>query len=75
MHVLDGNVPEVDNYSPTDIEANLSTEVALTILDVLGLFVQNHKVRLATMLLLFQSKKMHKIYVWGGKWNANSICQ
>uniref|UniRef100_A0A8C2JCN6 Dedicator of cytokinesis 10 n=1 Tax=Cyprinus carpio TaxID=7962 RepID=A0A8C2JCN6_CYPCA len=28
---------------PTDIEANLSTEVALTVLDVLDLFVHHHK--------------------------------
>lgn len=48
LHMMeaDGNVPEGDNCSPTDIEANLSTEVALTILDVLGLFVQHHKKQL-----------------------------
>lgn len=40
----DGNIPEGDTLSPTDIEANLSTEVALTVLDVLGLFVHHHKV-------------------------------
>ena len=40
----DGNIPEGDTLSPTDIEANLSTEVSLTVLDVLGLFVQHHKV-------------------------------
>lgn len=46
MHVCvtDGNTPESDTFSPTDIEANLSTEVALTVLDVLGLFVHHHKV-------------------------------
>ncbi|XP_056612154.1 dedicator of cytokinesis protein 10 isoform X2 [Triplophysa dalaica] len=45
LHLMeaDGNPPEAENFSPTDIEANLSTEVALTILDVLGLFVQHHK--------------------------------
>uniref|UniRef100_A0AAY5L4U1 Dedicator of cytokinesis 10 n=1 Tax=Esox lucius TaxID=8010 RepID=A0AAY5L4U1_ESOLU len=41
-----GNIPEGDHLSPTDIEANLSTEVALTVLDVLGLFVQHHKKQL-----------------------------
>uniref|UniRef100_A0A8C5ABG6 Dedicator of cytokinesis 10 n=1 Tax=Gadus morhua TaxID=8049 RepID=A0A8C5ABG6_GADMO len=35
-----------DTLSPTDIEANLSTEVSLTVLDVLGLFVQHHKKQL-----------------------------
>uniref|UniRef100_A0A4W5LG49 Dedicator of cytokinesis 10 n=1 Tax=Hucho hucho TaxID=62062 RepID=A0A4W5LG49_9TELE len=42
----DGNIPEGDHLSPTDIEANLSTEVALIVLDVLGLFVQHHKKQL-----------------------------
>uniref|UniRef100_A0A4W5LFS5 Dedicator of cytokinesis 10 n=1 Tax=Hucho hucho TaxID=62062 RepID=A0A4W5LFS5_9TELE len=37
---------EGDHLSPTDIEANLSTEVALIVLDVLGLFVQHHKKQL-----------------------------
>ncbi|XP_051965596.1 dedicator of cytokinesis protein 10 isoform X3 [Xyrauchen texanus] len=48
LHMMetDGNVPEGENVSPTDIEANLSTEVALTVLDVLGLFVQHHKKQL-----------------------------
>uniref|UniRef100_A0A8C2JD67 Dedicator of cytokinesis 10 n=1 Tax=Cyprinus carpio TaxID=7962 RepID=A0A8C2JD67_CYPCA len=32
-----------ESVSPTDIEANLSTEVALTVLDVLDLFVHHHK--------------------------------
>lgn len=41
---LDGNAPEGENVNPTDIEANLSTEVALTVLDVLDLFVHHHKV-------------------------------
>ncbi|XP_059930242.1 dedicator of cytokinesis protein 10 isoform X7 [Gadus macrocephalus] len=41
-----GNIPEGDTLSPTDIEANLSTEVSLTVLDVLGLFVQHHKKQL-----------------------------
>lgn len=41
---LDGTIQEVDSLSPTDIEANLSTEVALTVLDVLELFVHHHKV-------------------------------
>lgn len=40
----DGNTQEGENLSPTDIEANLSTEVALTVLDVLELFVHHHKV-------------------------------
>ncbi|KAG7268881.1 hypothetical protein CRUP_032988, partial [Coryphaenoides rupestris] len=43
MMETDGNIPEGDTLSPTDIEANLSTEVSLTVLDVLGLFVQHHK--------------------------------
>uniref|UniRef100_A0A3P8YJA4 Dedicator of cytokinesis 10 n=1 Tax=Esox lucius TaxID=8010 RepID=A0A3P8YJA4_ESOLU len=46
MMETDGNIPEGDHLSPTDIEANLSTEVALTVLDVLGLFVQHHKKQL-----------------------------
>lgn len=41
---LDGNIQDGDTLSPTDIEANLSTEVALTVLDVLELFVHHHKV-------------------------------
>lgn len=41
---LDGTILEADSLSPTDIEANLSTEVALTVLDVLELFVHHHKV-------------------------------
>lgn len=40
----DGNIQDGDTLSPTDIEANLSTEVALTVLDVLELFVYHHKV-------------------------------
>lgn len=40
----DGNAQDGENLSPTDIEANLSTEVALTVLDVLELFVHHHKV-------------------------------
>uniref|UniRef100_A0A673ATT3 Dedicator of cytokinesis 10 n=1 Tax=Sphaeramia orbicularis TaxID=375764 RepID=A0A673ATT3_9TELE len=35
-----------NTLSPTDIEANLSTEVALTVLDVLELFVHHHKKQL-----------------------------
>ncbi|KAL1260136.1 hypothetical protein QQF64_007963, partial [Cirrhinus molitorella] len=48
LHMMDtdGNVSEGENISPTDIEANLSTEVALTVLDVLDLFVHHHKKRL-----------------------------
>ncbi|XP_066511490.1 dedicator of cytokinesis protein 10-like isoform X2 [Hoplias malabaricus] len=46
MMETDGNTPESDTFSPTDIEANLSTEVALTVLDVLGLFVHHHKKQL-----------------------------
>uniref|UniRef100_A0AAR2J6L6 Dedicator of cytokinesis 10 n=1 Tax=Pygocentrus nattereri TaxID=42514 RepID=A0AAR2J6L6_PYGNA len=47
MMETDGNAPENDStFSPTDIEANLSTEVALTVLDVLELFVHHHKKQL-----------------------------
>ncbi|XP_017351321.1 dedicator of cytokinesis protein 10 isoform X4 [Ictalurus punctatus] len=46
MMETDGNSAENDNFNPTDIEANLSTEVSLTVLDVLGLFVQHHKKQL-----------------------------
>ncbi|KAL6467684.1 hypothetical protein MHYP_G00233610 [Metynnis hypsauchen] len=47
MMETDGNTPENDStFSPTDIEANLSTEVALTVLDVLELFVHHHKKQL-----------------------------
>uniref|UniRef100_A0A8C1D5C2 Dedicator of cytokinesis 10 n=1 Tax=Cyprinus carpio carpio TaxID=630221 RepID=A0A8C1D5C2_CYPCA len=38
-----GNASEGESVSPTDIEANLSTEVSLTVLDVLDLFVHHHK--------------------------------
>uniref|UniRef100_A0A673AVC9 Dedicator of cytokinesis 10 n=1 Tax=Sphaeramia orbicularis TaxID=375764 RepID=A0A673AVC9_9TELE len=41
-----GNIQDGDTLSPTDIEANLSTEVALTVLDVLELFVHHHKKQL-----------------------------
>ncbi|KAI1893735.1 hypothetical protein AGOR_G00126740 [Albula goreensis] len=41
-----GSMTEGEMLSPTDIEANLSTEVALTVLDILGLFVQHHKKQL-----------------------------
>ncbi|XP_061734547.1 dedicator of cytokinesis protein 10 isoform X7 [Nerophis ophidion] len=43
MMESDGNIQDGDNLSPTDVEANLSTEVALTVLDVLELFVHHHK--------------------------------
>ncbi|KAJ3589971.1 hypothetical protein NHX12_007928, partial [Muraenolepis orangiensis] len=38
--------PKLLQMMETDIEANLSTEVSLTVLDVLGLFVQHHKKQL-----------------------------
>uniref|UniRef100_A0A672I3A0 Dedicator of cytokinesis 10 n=1 Tax=Salarias fasciatus TaxID=181472 RepID=A0A672I3A0_SALFA len=41
-----GSVQDGDTLSPTDIEANLSTEVSLTVLDVLELFVHHHKKQL-----------------------------
>ncbi|KAJ8256276.1 hypothetical protein COCON_G00184280 [Conger conger] len=41
-----GSMVDGDTQNPTDIEANLSTEVGLTVLDILGLFVQNHKKQL-----------------------------
>lgn len=44
LFFLDGTIQDGDSLSPTDIEANLSTEVALTVLDVLELFVHHHKV-------------------------------
>ncbi|XP_058274449.1 dedicator of cytokinesis protein 10 isoform X2 [Hemibagrus wyckioides] len=46
MMETDGNSAENDNFNPTDVEANLSTEVSLTVLDVLELFVQHHKKQL-----------------------------
>ncbi|CAF97479.1 unnamed protein product, partial [Tetraodon nigroviridis] len=46
MMETDGTIQDGDNLSPTDIEANLSTEVALTVLDVLELFVHHHKKQL-----------------------------
>lgn len=49
--VLDGNSSENDNFNPTDVEANLSTEVSLTVLDVLELFVQHHKVSRRSCIL------------------------
>uniref|UniRef100_A0A669D656 Dedicator of cytokinesis 10 n=1 Tax=Oreochromis niloticus TaxID=8128 RepID=A0A669D656_ORENI len=39
-------VTDGDTLSPTDVEANMSTEVALTVLDVLELFVQHQKKQL-----------------------------
>uniref|UniRef100_A0A4W6ED68 Dedicator of cytokinesis 10 n=1 Tax=Lates calcarifer TaxID=8187 RepID=A0A4W6ED68_LATCA len=41
-----GSIQDGDTLSPTDIEANLSTEVSLTVLDVLELFVLHHKKQL-----------------------------
>ncbi|XP_018588078.1 dedicator of cytokinesis protein 10 isoform X3 [Scleropages formosus] len=41
-----GTAGDGDVVSPTDMEANLSTEVGLTILDILGLFVQHHRKQL-----------------------------
>uniref|UniRef100_A0A671WDV6 Dedicator of cytokinesis 10 n=1 Tax=Sparus aurata TaxID=8175 RepID=A0A671WDV6_SPAAU len=51
LHIMktiseDGNIQDGDTLSPTDIEANLSTEVSLTVLDVLELFVHHHKKQL-----------------------------
>ncbi|XP_052471934.1 dedicator of cytokinesis protein 10 isoform X1 [Carassius gibelio] len=43
METTNGNASEGENVSPTDIEANLSTEVSLTVLDILDLFVHHHK--------------------------------
>nr|XP_015216476.1 PREDICTED: dedicator of cytokinesis protein 10 isoform X3 [Lepisosteus oculatus] len=40
------NVAETDSINPTDIEANVATEVCLTVLDILGLFTQHHKKQL-----------------------------
>ncbi|XP_028319598.1 dedicator of cytokinesis protein 10 isoform X8 [Gouania willdenowi] len=42
----DGPIHDGDSLTPTDIEANLSTEVSLTVLDVLELFVHHHKKQL-----------------------------
>lgn len=55
----DGNIQDGDTLSPTDIEANLSTEVSLTVLDVLELFVHHHKVHIMTLhsVCLFKFKK------------------
>ncbi|RXM28574.1 Dedicator of cytokinesis protein 10 [Acipenser ruthenus] len=41
-----GNVAETDTLNPTDMEANVATEVCLTVLDILGLFTQHHKKQL-----------------------------
>uniref|UniRef100_A0A1A8G084 Dedicator of cytokinesis 10 n=1 Tax=Nothobranchius korthausae TaxID=1143690 RepID=A0A1A8G084_9TELE len=46
MMETDGSIQDGDTLSPTDVEANLSTEVALTVLDVLELFVHHHKKQL-----------------------------
>ncbi|XP_048121267.1 dedicator of cytokinesis protein 10 isoform X9 [Alosa alosa] len=46
LQMMESDIPEGDVLTPMDIEANLSTEVALTVLDVLGLFVQHHKKQL-----------------------------
>lgn len=45
LFCADGNVAETDTLNPTDMEANVATEVCLTVLDILGLFTQHHKVR------------------------------
>ncbi|XP_054868309.1 dedicator of cytokinesis protein 10 isoform X6 [Amphiprion ocellaris] len=46
MMETDGTIQDGDTLSPTDVEANLSTEVSLTVLDVLELFVHHHKKQL-----------------------------
>ncbi|XP_077421724.1 dedicator of cytokinesis protein 10 isoform X2 [Vanacampus margaritifer] len=46
MMETDGTIQDGDSLSPTDVEANLSTEVSLTVLDVLELFVHHHKKQL-----------------------------
>ncbi|KAM9318239.1 dedicator of cytokinesis protein 10 isoform 3-T3 [Pholidichthys leucotaenia] len=46
MMETDGSIQDGDVLSPTDVEANLSTEVSLTVLDVLELFVHHHKKQL-----------------------------
>ncbi|XP_039612130.1 dedicator of cytokinesis protein 10 isoform X5 [Polypterus senegalus] len=40
------NVSETDSVNPTDIEANVSTEVCLTVLDILNLFTHHHRKQL-----------------------------
>ncbi|XP_066565426.1 dedicator of cytokinesis protein 10 isoform X3 [Amia ocellicauda] len=40
------NGTETDSLNPTDVEANVATEVCLTVLDILGLFTQHHKKQL-----------------------------
>ncbi|XP_058489486.1 dedicator of cytokinesis protein 10 isoform X4 [Solea solea] len=47
MMETDGTIQDGDSLSPNDVEANLSTEVALTVLDVLELFVHHHKKQLS----------------------------
>uniref|UniRef100_A0AAX7T6K4 Dedicator of cytokinesis 10 n=1 Tax=Astatotilapia calliptera TaxID=8154 RepID=A0AAX7T6K4_ASTCA len=44
--ISEDGIQDGDTLSPTDIEANMSTEVALTVLDVLELFVQHQKKQL-----------------------------
>ncbi|XP_035010068.1 dedicator of cytokinesis protein 10 isoform X4 [Hippoglossus stenolepis] len=46
MMDTDGSIQDGDTLSPNDVEANLSTEVSLTVLDVLELFVLHHKKQL-----------------------------
>lgn len=57
---VDGSIQDGDTLSPTDIEANLSTEVALTVLDVLELFVHHHKV---CIMLHSQSYNILPVYL------------
>lgn len=55
----DGSIQEGDTLSPTDIEANLSTEVSLTVLDVLELFVNHHKV--SNYFIVYKLIKPHTL--------------
>lgn len=65
----DGNAQDGENLSPTDIEANLSTEVALTVLDVLELFVHHHKVCCPRCVdFQFDALRGSIVFRWEGQW-------
>lgn len=67
----DGTPQDGDTLSPTDIEANLSTEVALTVLDVLELFVHHHKVRRPHIV---HHQTLHRaclVFLW---WTFTLMC-
>jgi hypothetical protein len=52
-----GNSNEIDIVHHVDTEANIATEVCLTILDLLSLFTQVHQVN----MIMFSAKMMIRV--------------